>query len=559
MSRTVDSPHGNWPLAWAISAFYAVTFSFWNYATKTEQYCSAVAHTLALFYLYLLWEDATNRRKKATGQGGEADGATRLLLVMSFLSGVILAHLVTVAVIVPPMLFAVLRKRPDLLRRPRLVPGAFLCAGAPLISYLYIYLRGAAHPEWRGKGDWATAQEWFWSFVSTSQGREELSWGLQAGAPFSGNGFPQLIWQELSLPILLLGLTGIALFHRRVRLLVWGTLFLYLALCWVDRFGNWSQVIMPAYPLVLLGLLPLAQHVQERLTQMTPLKLPGGVRLSPQTLIPVLVLLGATAWSLAASWSAADNRGRPEDTALARPALILSQRLPADIGLFGEYSDASGLDYLVSIWGVRPDLTVLSSREAGRYLAAGRSVAATWQAVPLLLSELPGGLRFQLQGIAPNWVLLATEVSGEHLPVAAIGPMRAVGDGILLAGYSADESEGLITQLASGCDACLALEESLDVTLFWQVEEHAAPGDWAISVRALAGGQFLTLNGELILQDRSGPVHGLRPFSTIVPGQTVVDSYRLPAARTADSLQVILYRRGESGFENLAGLKLPLR
>ena len=122
-------------------------------------------------------------------------------------------------------------------------------------------------------------------------------------------------------------------------------------------------------------------------------------------------------------------------------------------------------------------------------LQPGRSVAATWQAVLLLLSELPGVVRFQLQGIAPNWVLLATEGSGEHLPVAAIGALRAVGDGILLAGYSADESEGLMTQLESGCNACLALEESLDVTLFWQVEEDAAPGGWAISVRASAGGK----------------------------------------------------------------------
>ena len=66
---------------------------------------------------------------------------------MAFLCGLALANLVTVAVTVPPPLFAVLRKRPDLLRRPRLVLGAFLCSGEPLISYLYIYLRGAAHPE----------------------------------------------------------------------------------------------------------------------------------------------------------------------------------------------------------------------------------------------------------------------------------------------------------------------------------------------------------------------------------------------------------------------------
>ena len=210
---------------------------------------------------------------------------------------------------------------------------------------------------------------------------------------------------------------GHALLHRRVRLLLWGTPILYLALCWVDRFGNWFQAIMPAYPLVLLGLLPLAQHLQARLTQMTPLKLSGGVSPSPQTLIPVLVVLGATAWSLAASWSTADNRGKPEDTALARPALILSQRLPADIGLFGEYSDAIGLDYLVSIWSVRPNLTVLSSSEAGRYLAAGPQRRSHMASRPAPAQRTaPGGLRFQLQGIAPNWVLLATEGSGERLP-----------------------------------------------------------------------------------------------------------------------------------------------
>ena len=179
LSRSARSPQGNWPLAWTISAFYTVTFSFWHYATTTEQYCSAVTQTLALVYLYLLWEEGSNRRAAASRPRGEFEGATRLLLAMAFLSGLALAHLVTVAVIVPPLLLAILRQRPDLLRRSRLILGALLSAAAPLISYLYIYLRGVAHPEWWGQGGWATAQEWFWSFISTTQGREELSWGCR--------------------------------------------------------------------------------------------------------------------------------------------------------------------------------------------------------------------------------------------------------------------------------------------------------------------------------------------------------------------------------------------
>ena len=298
LSRSAPSPRGNWPLAWTVSAFYAVTFSFWHYATTTEQYCSSVAQTLALVYLYLLWEDATSRNLAAPRRRGEIDGGRRLLLVMAFLCGLTLAHLVTVAVIVPPLLLAVLRRQPDLLRRPRLMLGAVLSAGAPLISYLYIYLRGVAHPEWRGQGDWATTQEWFWNFISTTQGREELSWGLQAGAPLLGNGFPQLMWQELSVPILLLGLAGSAMLRSGTRLLVWGTLILYLALSWVDRFGNWYQVIMPAYPLLLLGLLPVGLFVQKNLIRVSPLQLPGGGKLSLQTIVSILLLLGAAGWSL---------------------------------------------------------------------------------------------------------------------------------------------------------------------------------------------------------------------------------------------------------------------
>ncbi|NJN83483.1 MAG: DUF2723 domain-containing protein [Caldilineaceae bacterium] len=48
-------PAGNWPLAWLICAFYAVTYFFWYYATTTEQYSSAVAQTVAIVYVYLSW------------------------------------------------------------------------------------------------------------------------------------------------------------------------------------------------------------------------------------------------------------------------------------------------------------------------------------------------------------------------------------------------------------------------------------------------------------------------------------------------------------------------
>lgn len=581
----------NWPLAWAISAFYAVTYFFWFYATTTEQYSSAIAHTLAIVYVYLLWEDTTV----------SSPIADRLLLLLALLCGLPLAHMVTVAMIVPPLVLSVLWRQLDLLRiwrshhpaqpwhdalkagevftsKPVMILGIVLSALAPTISYLYVYLRGMAHPEWWGEGNWATAQEWFWSFIRTAQGQDELSWGLQAGAPFFGNGFPQLIWQELSIPLLLLGLVGIGLLHGRLRLLLYGTLALYLILCWVDRFGNWFQVVLPAYPLVLIGLLPLAMAWQKRLVQVWPVacnrRFPTMDRwplaIGVLAAVPVLLLLLAAGWRFTASWPAADSRNRPGDMALARPALLLAQPLPTGIGLFGEKADVLGLDYLISVWGIRPDLAVVSSPQAGQYIADGRGVAATWQATPLLLRELPGDLHVALQGITPDWVLLTPKGAGGELPTPQTMLGQSVGDGIVLVGYRIDAiavgprhhrqkfawgvgGPQMATRSNYPCDLC----PTLDVTLFWQVEEETTSEDWAISVRPFSAGAPIIQDGAPIQQDSPGPVYGLRPFSTIAPGQLVLDSYRLPSAQSADSLLVIVYRRTDSGFENLAELHLP--
>ena len=43
---------------WLLSAFYAVTYFFWVYATTTEQYTSAIAQTLAIIYVYLQFQKA---------------------------------------------------------------------------------------------------------------------------------------------------------------------------------------------------------------------------------------------------------------------------------------------------------------------------------------------------------------------------------------------------------------------------------------------------------------------------------------------------------------------
>jgi hypothetical protein len=207
ITRSPRHPAGNWPLAWLLSAFYAVTYFFWYYATTTEQYTSAIAQTLAIVYVYLQWREKEIERlsdweieRLEIGDWHGSPSSNLLisqspdrLIFLAFLCGLALAHMLTVAFIAPPLVIAILWEQPRILRSGRLL---LACAGAallPLVSYTYVYLRGAAHPEWWGAGEWTSAGDWFWSFVSTSQGRDELARGFQASCAFFAGGFPELI------------------------------------------------------------------------------------------------------------------------------------------------------------------------------------------------------------------------------------------------------------------------------------------------------------------------------------------------------------------------------
>ena len=190
-----EDENRRWPIAAAVTAFYGLTYFFWYYAVTTEQYTSAVAWTLAVVLLAFRWE-----RERRDGY----------LLALAFLMGVALAHMVTLLFIAPPLLWFVLRTEPKLVRRPRLLAGVIALALLPLLSYIYVYVRGAQHPEWRGVGQWASTGQWFFSFLSTRQGRDELTWSLK---PFLTTEFPTLIWRELTWPGLIAGIVG----HRGDR------------------------------------------------------------------------------------------------------------------------------------------------------------------------------------------------------------------------------------------------------------------------------------------------------------------------------------------------------
>ncbi len=489
-----------------LSAFYAVTYFFWFYAVSTEQYASAVLQTLVIVALVMLWDK------------NPQDG---YLYALAFVLGLGLAHMVTVLFIAPGALVFLLMKQPGLIKRWTLILKSVLLALLPLTAYAYVYIRGAAHPEWWGAGEWATAWQWFLSFISTQQGRDEMTWTLLPVNPAQ----PRLIWQELTPLLMLLGGVGWWLWGKRYLAMFGMTAVIYLIFSYIDRFGNWYQVIMPLYPLVLLG----AAISIHRLWEMFPR------RIWRVTLTLVLVALALLKFSEA--YPRANQRNRPEDTGLTPGWVILRQQPPENAAIIADVRETLALEYLTGVWGERPDIQVIPTTDAAQALAGGRPLLVTANAAGYAAAE--SGLPLRYTAIGPT-LLLAEDGEIPQLPLTGMSLVSAeVGDGLTLAGY----------QVLSGTVAPWWVRLALRAE---RTPEH----DWSISVRLLKGGS------EIAQQDHSAPALGFTPTSSLQPGEMVFDvfAFDLPQdAPAPDGLRIILYRRLEDGsFENLAVLDFPI-
>ncbi len=493
-----------WPVALPTGVFYAVTYFFWYYAVTTEQYTSSVAWTLAVVYLAFLWQ-----RTRRDGY----------LLGLALLTGVGLAHQLTVLLIVPPLLWFVLGLEPGLLRRPKLIARSAGLVALPLLSYAFVYLSGARHPEWRGLGEWASTWAWFWSFVSTAQGRGELTWSLR---PFVTIEFPALIWREMTWPGLIGGLVGLALLDRRRAIFLYATLALYLLFAWVDRLGNWYQVIMPCYALLALGMGRLATWAFSQARGR------GGQALVLAAMTALVLYRGVTSYPLA------DSSSRAGDTGLIPGWAILADHPPEGTAVLGTLPESLALDYLTRIWGVQPDLRVVTAPEAQTVLAAGSPLlAATEAALPLVPAEVSSEARFSALGRTSAGVSAAPQT-------------RPLWD--LQVGQALDWTHDFGAELGLSGARRAQNAATGETVLLLEWEALHPTQDWSVSVRLTQGG------AEIAQVDSLAPVMGAYPTSRWTPGEIVGDAYAFPAeaAAGADGARVILYRQsGDGTFENL--------
>lgn len=505
-----------WLLAALLIVFHAVTYFFWYYSVTTEQYTSATFQTLLLIWLALKWDD---QPRNST------------LLWLAFVSGTMLANMVTTLFILPPLLwFVFFKKEGDrwyltrYLQQPGLVLRAVAVALLPLLSYGYVFVRGAQHPEWRGQGQWPSAWAWFVDFVTIQQGRDELAPGLGLANIFTAE-FPSLMWHELTLLVFIGGLAGLAFLGRRRAIFLAGTLAIYVIFCWSYRFGNWFQVIIPAYPIFTIGfgaLLAKAGEIGRRW------------RYTEAGLALVLGLLVLV--QLGRNWPRANQRNLPAATGLQPGWAILADNPVSPALIAADFEERVALQYLVSVWGAAAGLTPVEAGTpftgpANAYISRRASIGAP--------DSIDVSRHFP-QAAGAQLIALPVQPL-QTLPPQARPADLDVGGEFRLVGWEQIES-------AAGWQ----------LALYWQASRPIAT-DYTVSVRPLAQGQLITGAGEAVIQDHQ-PVWGVYPTSRWRPGEIVRDVYALdlPPGITPDAAQVVVYRATDSGFENLADFTFNL-
>ncbi len=528
----------NWPIASLLTVFYAVTFFFWYYSVTTEQYTSAVFQTLLLIWLAFKWDD----------RPGDS-----LLLWLALISGTMLANMVTTLFILPPLLWFILFRRDEASRRlmlstylgrPKFVMAAAGLVLLPLLSYAYVYIRGAQHPEWRGQGNWDSTWAWFVQFLTIQQGRDELAPGLTLHSFFTAE-FPALIWQELTWLVFLGGLIGLAWLGRRRAIFLYSTLVIYLLFSWGYRFGNWFQVIIPVYPIFVIGFAAALAHLSDWLRRRFAVI--GGQRSGVYVgALTILLLTGLILDRLLVSLPAANQRNQPDDTGLQPGWAILADRPETPAVVSSSFEEKVALEYLQVVWQAATD--IYPTRAGDLQPPAGLSQ-----------TDLRRYVTRQAAMIAPALVQNETvypQAAGTTLIALWPEPRRQLPGGVTPLNLDFGNQLRLVGWEIVKMDQSLppggSSRPNWQVALYWQAVKPLN-NDYTMSVRPLWAGQMISVEGEPVIQDHQ-PVWGFYPTSRWRPAELVRDVYALslPFPITPDAVQVVVYKTTATGFENLA-------
>jgi hypothetical protein len=535
--------HQQWLTAFLLTAFYAVTFFFWYYSVTTEQYTSAVLQTLLVIWLAFRWDERPR---------------DSILLWLAFLSGTMLANMVTTLFILPPLLWFIFTKQnsPNFFQKPKLILQAVGLACLPLLSYAYVFISGALHPEWRGAGEWPTAWAWFVDFLTIPQGRDELAPGLGLQNFFTAE-FPALMWQELTWPIFVGGLVGLAFLGKRRAIFLYSSLLIYFIFCWLYRFGNWFQVIIPAYPIFIIGAAAGIKRLGEwrtgnGVTSDEETKRRGGEdvnhasRITRYILSIILVIL--LVYHFSTNLPRADQSNLPADTGLDPGWAILADRPTPPALISSDFPEQVALQYLTNVWGAAS--AVYPANPGDFTPRVGQIGNLSYYISRQAAGAAPEAIRFEetYPQAAGEQLIALWPAPRTNLPATALPLDLSFGDTLKLAGWEQVETVYPLPPEVAG----RVPRANWQIALYWQTSQPLRE-DYTVSVRPLVGGQLIHISETALIQDHQ-PVWGVYPTSHWRPGELVRDVYALslPEGLTPEAVQIVVYKTIDTGFENLA-------
>jgi hypothetical protein len=498
----------NWLTAGLVTFLYATTFFFWHYSIASEEYTSAVLQTALIILFAFRWERTRE---------------DKYILWLALMVGLALANLITVLLALPALLFFIIKGKPGIVRRQRLMGQAALLIFLPLLSYAYVYLRGSQHPEWWGEGEWNSIMAWFVDFMTIRQGRGELSWSIGGWGPEPLTH----VFNELTIVGLVAGLLGIALLGARRAGLLYGIILAYVPFIYIDRFGNWFQAVMPLYLIGAVGIGVLADRAWRRFQGWPRALVIAGL---------VLLIINRV-WT---NFPPANQRDKPGDTALELGRAVLADQPPRGAIISGTYEENLSLDYLTHVWGERPDLRVVITDDFVELWEAGEeNLYLTRDSTSFVLPELAGQPHLSSQGLL---LIAVTQTPNEQVPPVDVTLEAAVGESLALVGYDH-----------------LPSDAGLHLALYWRATDLMET-DYSVSVRASRGRELLFYEDRLVQQDHPHPVWGYYGTSNWVQGEVVRDDYLVPIpdGLEYDGATIVVYKATDEGFQDLGTVWFPL-
>jgi hypothetical protein len=353
------------------------------------------------------------------------------------------------------------------------------------------------------------------------------------------------MWQELTWFVFFGGLLGLAFLGRRRAIFLYSTLIIYFVFSWGYRFGNWFQVIVPAYPIFIIGFVAGINRISSFIKNQEISISRFTVQISRFTFY--VLLMGLLLYRFTTNLPRANQRNLPIDTGLDPGWAILADNPASPALISGDFAERVALQYLKTIWSIAP---LIYPTDAGDFApppgVEPDSVYISRRAMAMTSGIIqPGEVYPQAVGeqLIALWPAPRTELPDKAVPLDI-----NYGNRLKLVGWEQLETGDLLPQgVASRLQGA-----NWKIALYWQTSGTLAE-DYTMSVRPLSEGQIIFVDGEAVIQDHQ-PVWGSYPTSRWMPAEIVRDVYALslPAGVNPEAVQIVVYRATEAGFENLA-------